>query len=373
MGKLKIDFLRSMEDIDLNKERWERLYSSSDASPYLSHEWFATTLKHFQKNGQLLVGVASYDDTWIGIVPLELARERVGVVHVRVLRFPIEWWSGRNGAIVDKHWDPFWIVREVIRASMSVCSGWRYCRLSNLSGPSPTNGRRMSGGPIPLDEETNVRGRFVVIETGTSWESYRQTLSRSHRNNISRYLKALERKGAVRFQRFGPDSDPADPQLGTLLHDALRVSANSWQHVARGGWAISDTTAGNFFPEVSKNLAAKNRLDLSVLYLDNRPISFLWGAARWPRTYLNKSGYDQSFPDLSPGLVHLTKHIMDSIGKGVLEIDLGSEFFEYKSKWGKRYDVLFDRFYYPHGAIPALIRNLHSIRPGFNELAVSSP
>jgi hypothetical protein len=172
----------------------------------------------------------------------------------------------------------------------------------------------------------------------------------------------MERKGRVRFERIGLTEVSDSHELDGLMKDAEAVSQHSWQHTSATGWAISNPDSGGFFYEVSARLANRGMLDLSVLYLDDRPISFIWGAARWPYLTIYKPGYDESLSDLAPGVVHLAKYIDDSIKRRAREVDYGPAFFDYKSSWGKKYVDLCTLYYYPKRLKPTLLRLLRRTR-----------
>jgi CelD/BcsL family acetyltransferase involved in cellulose biosynthesis len=97
-------------------------------------------------------------------------------------------------------------------------------------------------------------------------------------------------------------------------------------------------------------------LDLSVLYLDDLPVSFIWGTVRWPNLSILKPGFDQSLSQISPGVVHLARHIQDSIEHHATEIDYGPPHFEYKSSCGKTYRELSTLYYYRNGIKARLLR-----------------
>jgi CelD/BcsL family acetyltransferase involved in cellulose biosynthesis len=186
-----------------------------------------------------------------------------------------------------------------------------------------------------------------VIRLPGTWEAYRATLSPSHRKNVSRRLNQLRRAGRVRLVRLGLDAAGSGEPLEALMRDALSVSEKSWQGApASGGTAISDPKVVDLFRDVSRRLAARKSLDLSVLYLDEQPLSFVWGTAHWPRTSIAKLAFDPAFAALSPGLAHLAQLIQDSIERSALEIDFGHEFPEYKAHWSREGEELSQLFVY---------------------------
>jgi hypothetical protein len=213
---------------------------------------------------------------------------------------------------------------------------------------------------VPSDLVAVLASRSVVVEMPNTWEDYYRTLSRKLRNDISHGTNMLNRSGNLKIVRYCKNSTYNFNELNALMNDAVIVSKNSWQHAAPEGWAISDTKSAGFFFEVSEKLAINGMLDLSVLYSDKQPIAFMWGTIRGPHTTIKKMGYDQSFSRFSPGVIHIAKHIEDSIKLGIKTIDFGGEFFNYKRRWGNHYDDLVDIYFYPPGILPFLIRWVRS-------------
>ena len=362
MKTVDIEIWRSTEEIEANRGVWEDLFRSSECSPYLGYDWFLTSLKYFPCGNRLRVGLLKVNYQPMAIVPLEFSREKTGPLTHTILQFALDGWALRNGAIVKDGFDELYAMREVVNSLRRTEPHWTYCCLSKYPEYSPTKQEKDQGESGAIRTDAVLFGHSVVIEIPESWEEYRKTLSRAHRSNISRRSNTMGRKGNIKMCRLGLDSNCDSHELKELMNDAVLVCKNSWQNTVAGGWAISDPKTGGFFLEVSEKLATKGMLDLSVLYLDKQPISFLWGAARGLHTTINKLGYDQSFSELSPGLVHLAKHIEDSIERGMKSIDFGHEFFDYKSSWGKRYDPLVTLFLYPPGILPSFIRWMRSRR-----------
>ena len=97
-------------------------------------------------------------------------------------------------------------------------------------------------------------------------------------------------------------------------------------------------------------------LDLSVLYANEQPVSFIWGAARWPFSTILKLGFDHDYQQYSPGTVHLAKHINDSIEQGVKAIDFGHEFYDYKKRWSKQHIDLYTLYLFTKSFESSLLR-----------------
>jgi hypothetical protein len=198
-------------------------------------------------------------------------------------------------------------------------------------------------------------GRSVIIKLPESWEEYKRFLSKAHKKTVSRRINGIKRHFNIRMVRMGFERQYDPHKLDILIRDALSVSKKSWQGSYAKGRAISDSDTLSFFIEASIRLAEKRMLDLSVLYADGKPVSFIWGAVRPPKSTILKLGFDKSYAKFSPGTVHLAKLIRDSIEHKWSEIDFGHEFYDYKSRWGKHNAELYSIFYFPKRIVSTVL------------------
>ena len=357
---LDVELIGDAAGLERVRGEWERLYAEdSGARPSHRPEFVAAYARHFSGLGPLRIALAREDGRAAGLLPLQARTERLGRLGlpIRVLRFAAASWTTRNTGLFAPGASRPPLLAAMLRALRQDDRGWLSCRLEKLPAEA-------TGGPPPVAAhgadgfvfERRTVGHSVVIELGQSYEAYLKALAKSHRGNISRSTRQLEGRHALSLVRLGfePATDPA--ALGRLLEDALAVSRRSWQATAGEGTAISSPAAGAFVRDVSPRLAANRALDLSVLYADGRPISFIWGTARWPLTSIEKIGFDAAFEAWSPGTVHLARLLEDSIRRGGRAIDFGHEFPDYKARWSRRADELWDLRCYPPGLWPRLIR-----------------
>lgn len=352
---LNLELIQNYSEIQSSRLLWEDIYNNSLASPYLSFDWFSTVLKYFNNDRRVVIAVLKDKKVPIAIMPLELAEEKIGPMKMTILKFAFDGWTDRNGAIVRLGINEIWAIYEIVNILFMRFTKIMYSRLYGIHKSLFSEEHKNQRNSFLLKDFVDI-GLTVVIDIPKKIEDFKKHLSLSHRKNIARRTNALVRKGSLKAYRTELWKDIDKSKLRKLMDDAISVCKNSWQHNSSSGWAISDSKTGGFFYEVSEKLAEKGMLDLSVLYLDEKPISFLWGAVRGKCTTINKLGFDKSFSEFSPGMVHLYKHIEDSICQGLKEIDFGHEFFEYKSKWSKHYDPLISVYLYPRRIGPMFIR-----------------
>lgn len=362
MHNASIRYIDRPADLESIKQEWETFYASTDASPYLSYEWISTAAEYFNRDDTWLFAVVTRQNEIIAIVPLQIVKEKLFFLHLPVLRFALDGWSLQNGAILPDHQPLLPVLQAVIRDLAMQKYRWLYSCLAKIPKDRWADVPESTSAKPCLHLVSIPVSGSVVITVPKTWEEYKKSLSAAHKKNLSRRLNAIERAGTVRFARLEPGSEAPSHQVARLLQDAKKVAVNSWQHRSPTGWAISDEGSGDFFIKVSDRLWAKGMLDISVLYLNEEPISFIWGAARAPYTSINKLGFDHAFAKLSPGFVHLALYIKDSIEKRIECIDFGHEYQDYKSGWSKSSVELMEIYFYPSKWFPLAIKWLRALK-----------
>ncbi len=133
------------------------------------------------------------------------------------------------------------------------------------------------------------------------------------RREARRKLRILQRAfaGRVRFQCF---SEPAELDLG--IRDATSVSRTTWQH------SLGDGLEGVQQQSLSFG-ARRGWLRVYVLYIDEKPSSFLLGQLYGKSFYCQNTGYNPEFAQFSIGSVLTAWALEDLAAIGVQQVDLG--------------------------------------------------
>ena len=352
MQKIDVEILTDKVELEKIQPEWQSCFDRSDAPPYLCYEWFRLYQEHFGDSTTLRVVVARIDGQVCAILPLEKVRVKIGPISEYVLQFVSDGFAPWSVGIIAKGVDQADIATACLSALQTHDHGWAFMRLSKVPSNSELAGSfRLSSMP-----------GSVQIVLPKSWPEYLQTLPSSRRYGIRRRVKGLGKDHAVELVRVGLDTQSDASQLQRAIDAALRVSESSWQNRVAQGLAISDEKCREFFVEASERMARLNALDLSVLFLDDHLVSFLWGAARWPYTNISKLAFDPAFGKLSPGRAHIAMHIEDSIRREFSVIDFGHEFPEQKRQWSDRESSLCELWYFPTGIRSSLYRHWFRIR-----------
>lgn len=341
------------------RAEWDALFESSAASPTLCPDWIETLLRHDHNGDDYFICAVRRGERLVAVVPLVAAdAPPLG----RMLRVVGQGWAPRLDLPVaaDARGLPLAaLIRDALR---EFSQGWQFCRLAKLPAGSPL----LESAALPHTQGVRaglecVRvGGSIVFELGGSMKEYLATVSHAHRSLISRRVNGMRRRCRVRCEWVCAGDRPGAGLVERMLQDAVAVARRSWQGKSPSGRAICDADVLPFVLDVSQRMAQRAMLDLSVLYADERPISFIWGVARPPVTSPIKLGFDDALKKESPGLVHLALYIEKMIERGMTLVDFGHEFPEYKRRWSKREDDLYDLYCYPRPLIGRLCRLAHA-------------
>lgn len=354
MQEMKVEVIAGTRELDGLRAEWEACFEESDASPYLRYDWFRLYVEQLGEAADMRIAVARVDGKVGAILPLEKVRVTIGPVTESILQFSGDGFAPSSAGIFAEGVDVGAGVSACLAALRCHDPDWAFMRLAKVPVHSAL-ARYFRRSHMPGSVQIPLPG---------SWPEYLETLPGSRRYGIRRRVSGLAKSHAVELVRVGLDAEVDGARLRNAIEGALQVSEASWQGEAEEGLAISDPRCRGFFVEASERMAARGALDLSVLYLDGRPVSFLWGLARPPYTSISKLGFDAAYTKLSPGRAHIAMHIEDSIARGLSVIDFGHEFAEQKRQWSSHELPLCELWYFPKGLRSSLYRSWYRVRRG---------
>jgi CelD/BcsL family acetyltransferase involved in cellulose biosynthesis len=167
----------------------------------------------------------------------------------------------------------------------------------------------------------------IVDLSGHTFDSFLNTLGASHRANVRRRLRAIERQFDVRFDAI-TGSDERHEMLVAL------AAFHARRYEERGGSTAFSTSAVRAFHEAATlDALGRGWLRMYALRLDGRLAAVMYGFNYGSRFYFYQHGYDEQFSPLSVGLVLMALTIRAAVTDGAREFDMlwGTE--PYKSLW----------------------------------------
>ena len=358
---LSVATVQNIEAFAALRSEWsELLRSSASNNPFLTWEWLYAWWTHFGNSGGLRLLVVRSGETLIAVAPLRLVS-------------PTLYWFSRleflgTGAAGSDYLDV--IVRrghedEAVDALTDFLTSRQLTlRLTHLPPASIVAQLAERLAAAGWASAAADDGTCPVVDLrGHTFDSFLGSIGASHRANIRRRLRALERQFDVRFERITTDDD----RQAALA--ALAVFHNR-RYADRGGsTAFASPAARAFHEDASHRALTSGWLRMYRLTLNGATAAVMYGFHEGGRFYFYQHGYDERYAANSVGLVLMALTIKAAIGEAATEFDMlwGTE--SYKSLWARRASVLQRVDLYPVHLGGAVQRHAVEARRGVAGLA----
>jgi CelD/BcsL family acetyltransferase involved in cellulose biosynthesis len=268
---------------------WDRL-AQRDGTPFTSHAWYSCWWEAFGAGERLNVCAMWDGDELVAVFPL---------------------WSraSRLQAMANNHTPLFRPLARDLESLEAVVRAVVTSGAGEIVVPAvPADDPAL---PALIDASTQAR-RLTLVEPGHrspiidivgDFADYRQNM-KSRLAPIERKERKLKREHEPEFRLLTPP-----PDFERELERGFEVEASGWKGKAATAVLSSDETL-LFYRSLARAFYAKGELSLSSISLDGRVIAFSLGLLHKNRLYLLKTGYDESFGAVAPGMV-LRKAIVE--------------------------------------------------------------
>jgi CelD/BcsL family acetyltransferase involved in cellulose biosynthesis len=170
--------------------------------------------------------------------------------------------------------------------------------------------------------------RSPYLELPASWEELLASVSRNHRSQLRRQRRGLEREGRLVFRT----TVGGDEELERDLAAFFRVESSGWKSGA-GTAILSDPRTERLYSDFAKAAAAAGWLRLHLLELDGVPVAADLSCAFAGGVFLIKTGFDERYRRLSPGLVLRGEALRSAVQEGARFYDFLGGPDGYKLRW----------------------------------------
>ena len=332
-GALSVTSVEDTQAFAALRSEWsELLQSSTSSNPFLTWEWVYAWWTHFGTSSGLRLLVVRAGAELIAIAPLRMVSaslywfsrlEFLGTGEAGSDYLDVIARRGREDEAVEALADYFLTSRQLT------------LRLTHLPPASIAAqlARRLGGAGWAASFADDGTCPIVDLE-GHTFESFLGSVGASHRANIRRRLRALDREFDVRFEPITRHDDRR-----TAL--AALAAFHSRRYAARGGSTAFASVAARAFHEDATRLALESGwLRMYGLTLNRAMAAVMYGFHLDGRFYFYQHGYDETFSAQSIGLALMALTINAAISEGATEFDMlwGTE--PYKSRWARRATVL---------------------------------
>ncbi len=345
---MEITEINDIQELEALRPVWRGLWCQMpEASFFQSCEWLEVAWRHTKIKQQLRVLVVGNREHPRGILPLVVRHEPRWFGAARVLTYPLDDWGA--------YYQPVGIQpAETLRAGLEhVLSSTRDWDLLDLRWTAPDAldevHTRATLAELGLPVQTRLRHQTSVIDLEGTWEDYCKQRSKNWRSHYRRRQKKMHAAGSVRHERYRPrgaEHGAADPRWD--LYDACtQLAAKSWQGSSRTGNTLNHADVHDLFRAAHEQAVNLGCLDLNLLYLDERPISFAYNYHHQGHVYALRLGYDPEFAQLGPGNMVEELAIADSYQRGDRIYELGPAAEASKRQLRTRLQPVWQHTHYP--------------------------
>ena len=308
---LVVEWITGVQAFAALASEWDTAFGAG-AGPFDLHDWFSAWWRAF--------GVGTMTVCVVRRVGRSVAALPVGGRGRRLtgLAYYLCWWFRTLAADEEA-------LRELSRALLTLRASEVVLPMLPAEDPALGELRAAAGetGRRALEEPGPVS---PLVATDGDVEAWRRGDKAKWKARLARYRRKMAREhGAVFDVVVAPD------RLDEWLDEGFRIEASGWK--GKGGTAIeSDPRTAAFYRDVAARFQAREELRLSRLTLDGEVVAFSFCVQHGDRLYSLKSGYDERWRKLVPGLVLQLSIVERCFELGLSSYELLGNTAEWKEK-----------------------------------------
>jgi CelD/BcsL family acetyltransferase involved in cellulose biosynthesis len=315
---LDVEWVESPRQFEALASEWDSALPR-ETLPFDLHCWYLAWWRAFGEDAELAVCTVRRNGELAGTFPLL---------------------GGDNGirALANVHTPSFRpLARDEEAMGTLVAAAMERCRreveLIALPEADPSleslSAAARQASMVPLVEAAYAS---PVVETAGDFDAWRRQSKKRWGAPLERFRRKMGRDYEAEFEIVVPPTD-----LERELSEGFEVEASGWK--GRAGTAITSSPQTEaFYREVARSFADRDELRLSRIRLDGRDAAFDLCVLHGERLYLLKTGFDEDFRRLAPGLVMRLSIIEHCFEQGLRSHELLGGESEWKAKFatGKR-------------------------------------
>lgn len=331
MTGLRVEHLRSLEDLDRVRGEWDAFVEQSGSDIYFTVDWLQAWWTHYGR-GRTFEGLILRDGSrMVGALPFCVQRVWAGPLPVRLALFvgaastlPVF-----TPAIAPGFEEP------VLRVALDRLLGDAGCHavsLSRLSGESAVAAaaeRVAAAGRFRMVRSDST-GPHTVFRFPGTFEEYLAGLSKSQRQNHRRFLRQLNKKAQISYRTVSGD------EAISYFDQFLKLHAAHWQAQGKlghfGDWPASEA----FNRDLVSRMAASGRVRFYEIADNGRALAIEYGFVLGDRCYWRLPARDPD-PELQKvrlGRLSLAEMFRVTIEEGQTMVEAGPGHYEYKVRLG---------------------------------------
>jgi CelD/BcsL family acetyltransferase involved in cellulose biosynthesis len=314
----------SRKDVEAHVAEWRDACVRSQSSLYLTPEWVTSLWESHYGWRDVEFYFCRREGALAAVFPI--VRRRVWKAHV-----PFEYVELLTNSYGQNHNEllGFPLSRELAQQLLRLVGeeAWDLFAMTSIPDESESLRHLQEAGQdcgLASYVEVGVQSPFLPL--AGSWNEYLASRSSNFRSDMRRKWNKCSAAG----MRVEEIRDLAG--LDSALDAILQIEERSWKQ--RAGTSIPiQNVAVRFYRSFLAKAAERHWLRLYLGFIEGRPISYDMGVLLNERYYMLKTGFDESFGQLSPG-VYMRQHVVKLLFEtGVTEHDFLGDADSYKLRW----------------------------------------
>jgi CelD/BcsL family acetyltransferase involved in cellulose biosynthesis len=332
VGPVRVTRIEDVAGFTALREPWNALLADSTANgPFLTWEWLSAWWSHLAEAARLQILAAWDGDALVGIAPFVVTESAFG--WFPRIEFLGTGYAGSDylDLIVRRGYEP-----EVLSAFAHAIGQQAFT--TRFDHVPSTSLCALLAEQLRFDGWTSSMipdGVCPFIDlTGHDWDSFLATLGPSHRANIRRRLRGIEKQFDAKFELVTTDA----VRLEAL--DALGRFHQQRFEAEGGSTAFLNARVRAFQDEATGKLLERGWLRMYTLRLDGAIAAVMYGVLYNDTFYFYQHGFDPRHQRHSIGLVLMALTLRTAIEERAHTFDFlwGTE--SYKSLWTREVRAL---------------------------------
>jgi CelD/BcsL family acetyltransferase involved in cellulose biosynthesis len=297
------------------RDQWNALLArSSDASMFDTYEWLTSWIKAFWEGRAIRFLFFWNENELQGIAPL-LQDEHGEVWCASSLVCPVNRHGNRASVICAEN------PAEIFEALITHLQRNRKC--VKLAFPYAFTAASVNS-ILPATAATLGMSSLVVqnivspiVRVAGDWPSYLKSRSSHLAKEVKRKVKQFQKAGQVEIKIVSQSDECLQ-----AMQDILYIDKHSWKQ-EKGVSLDIVPHVQRLYETFAQTAATSGLLQTYLLYLDSKPVCYVYGVVFHNEYYALRTSYDSEYVKLSPGIVLFDRILNDAFEQGRKVVDFG--------------------------------------------------
>ena len=333
-GHLHTRVISEASELGTIEQDWRALHQRSGDTVFQTYEWLATWYRIVEPRLPIRLLTCWNDHQLVGLFPFSIQPINLGILRVNRVRFACEYGVyGEYAPLVDPDFVESCasIVAEYLADELAA-GRLDFCDFCNFRAESPVMSKfaeELEKRGLLVSRDATFMPRISILP-GATWDDYMKGLRSSHRRELRRDMKALNRPDVT----IEVIRDPAAAQ--SMFEHLIRLHTAAWKRRGAGGHFVTDRHFEKFLRTVTPLLLQQGGATVASVTHNGKPVvvTLEFHSGRYRAAYITGRDLDNNLSTSSPGRTLFGVCIKDAIQRGFTELDYLGGDQQYKMDLG---------------------------------------